>query len=85
MELKYKPDWDEAQQRYQTWWNHDALDRCGLWVTAQKHHPPIGEPPAEPEDPVVRWTDLDYISELNDFQHRNAFYGGEAFPCWKGG
>jgi 5-methyltetrahydrofolate--homocysteine methyltransferase len=34
---------------------------------------------------VRRWTDLDYIAELNDFSHRHTFYGGEAFPIWSGG
>jgi len=28
---------------------------------------------------------LDYLTELNDFQHRTTFFGGEAFPIWSPG
>jgi hypothetical protein len=34
---------------------------------------------------VDRWTNLDYIVALNEYQHATTFYGGEAFPIWNGG
>jgi hypothetical protein len=85
MSLLYKPDWEEAQQRYRAWWNHDALDRCALWVTAPKAGVPAEEYPRMPADPVVRWTDLDYLAARMDYEFRHTFFGGEAFPIWHGG
>lgn len=38
-----------------------------------------------PNDPITRWTNLDYIADLNDYAFRHTFYGGEAFPIWSGG
>jgi len=83
--LLYKPDWEEAQQHYRAWWEHEAFGRCALCVTAPRADAPALEPPAFPEDPVQRWTDLDFISELNAYHHATTFYGGEAFPIWNGG
>jgi hypothetical protein len=85
MGLLHKPDWDDAKERFLAWWEGEALGRCGLAVTAPKGKAQKGQPPTAPENPLRRWTDLDYIAELNEFQHRNTFYGGEAFPIWHGG
>lgn len=82
MNLQYKPDWEEAKQRYRAWWAHDAMDRCAIWVTAPKDGVPPEEPPPVPTDPVTRWTDLDYLTQANDYGFRHTFYGGEAFPAW---
>ena len=85
MGLVYKPDWEETKQRYLAWWNGEYFGRCALAVTAPKAQPPRVEPPRAPADPVQRWTDLDYIAELNDYVHATTYYGGEAFPVWTGG
>jgi hypothetical protein len=85
MSLLYKPDWDETKPRYEAWWAGEALDRCAIWVTAPLDGLPDAAPPKMPEDPIQRWTDLDFISRLNDFEHSRTFYGGEAFPIWHGG
>jgi 5-methyltetrahydrofolate--homocysteine methyltransferase len=85
MSLLYKPDWEEAQQRYRAWWAGEAMDRCAIWVTAPRDGVPKADPPHMPDDPIRRWTDLDYISRLNDFEHSRTFYGGEAFPIWHPG
>jgi len=85
MTLLYKSDWDEAKERYRAWWAGEALDRCAIWVTAPRDGVDAGDPPTAPDDPVERWTDLDFLAELNDFQHRRTFFGGEAFPIWSPG
>ncbi len=85
MDLIYKPDWELTQQHYLAWWAGEALGRCGLAVTAPRVDVPRSNPPAAPGDPVARWTDLDYIAALNEYQHSRTFYGGEAFPIWTGG
>ncbi len=85
MPLLFKPDWEEAQQHFLAWWAGEAFGRCGLAVTAPLANAPRVSPPQAPSDPVARWTDLDYISALNEYQHSTTYYGGEAFPIWNGG
>ncbi len=85
MPLLYKPDWEEAQEHYRAWWEHEAFGRCALCVTAPRTGSEGLEPPAFPEDPIARWTDLDFNSALNAQRHATTFYGGEAFPVWEGG
>ena len=83
--LLYKPDWEETRERFRAWWAGEALGRCAIAVTAPKAGVPDEPPPTAPTDPVRRWTDLDFIAALNDYEHRRTFYGGEAFPVWSGG
>jgi len=83
--LLFKPDWDEARERYRAWWAGEILDRCAVWVTAPKDGAAKETPPVWPEDPVRRWTDLEFLAALNDFHHRTTFFGGEAVPIWTGG
>ena len=85
MPLFYKPDWDEAKEHYLAWWAGEALERCALAVTAPRADIPATAPPEPPCNPVQRWTDLDFISALNEYQFTTTFYGGEAFPIWSGG
>ncbi len=84
-ELLYKPDWEEARQRYLAWWRGEKLDRCLLWVTAPKADVPPEPSPRPPADLEQRWTDLDYLAAVNDYRHRHTFYGAEAIPIWSTG
>ena len=85
MQLDYKEDWEEARDRYEAWWRGEYIGRAGIWVTAPRDSRPDLPPPDKPEDPYKRWTDLDYISALNDHEHRNTYFGGEALPVWTTG
>jgi hypothetical protein len=85
MQLKYKPDWQETRERYEQWWNGEYFGRAALWVTAPLDDTPAGEEPEQPTDPIQRWTDLDYLANLNAWQHKRTFYGAEAFPIWSPG
>jgi hypothetical protein len=85
MNLIYKEDWDETKERYNAWWAGENFGRCGMWVTAPRDEVPDEPVPPRPETPEERWTDLDYISALNEHTHRRTFYGGEAFPVWQAG
>jgi hypothetical protein len=85
MSLAYKPDWEDVKLRYQNWWAGEAFDRCLLWVVAPKDGLAHTAPPLPPQEPVQRWTDLDYIAELNRYEMERTFYGAEAFPVWTGG
>ena len=85
MALLYKPDWEETKQHFLAWWAGEYFGRCALAVTAPLAGANFISPPVQPADPVQRWTDLEYISALNHYEHATTFYGGEAFPIWNGG
>jgi hypothetical protein len=85
MQLKYKPDWEETQQRLRAWWNHDYSGRCALSVTAPLDHPPGRPAPPEPRTIEDQWYNLDAIAERNEYGMSRTFYGGEAIPVWSAG
>ena len=83
MPLLYKEDWEETKERYEAWWGHENYRRCCMWITAPRDGVAPDEPPKAPESLVARWTDLDYISAVNEYNMSRTFYGGEAFPVWQ--
>lgn len=85
MKLECRPDWEQVRPRYVAWWEGEYFGRAGFWVTSPRRDAPDEEPPRQPEDPIARWTDLDYLSALNEYQHRRTYYGADAFPIWSPG
>lgn len=85
MSLLYKPDWEEAKERYRAWWAHEAIGRCMIQVTAPRADAPLEEPPTFPDKVEDRWLDHDFLAAVNDYRMRRTFYGGEAFPIWHPG
>jgi len=85
MQLQYKPDWEETQQRLRAWWNHEYIGRCGLSVTAPLDKPPKRAAPPAPKTIEDQWYDLDAIAERNDYHHSRTLFGGEALPVWNAG
>ncbi|MHC4982120.1 MAG: hypothetical protein ACYTF6_02995 [Planctomycetota bacterium] len=83
--LEYKADWEEAKQRYEAWWRREGMDRPLLWVTAPRDKLPGEPPPPPPDDLEARWTDLDYLAAVNDYNLRRTYFGAEAFPVWSAG
>jgi 5-methyltetrahydrofolate--homocysteine methyltransferase len=83
--LEYKPDWEEARQRWTAWWRGETLDRAVLTVYAPRACPQgdgtVEYPPC-PATPLERWTNLDYLDAINLYSWRTTFYGAEAFPMW---
>lgn len=85
MQLQYKPDWEETQQRLRAWWNHDYFGRCALQVWVPLDNPPPIPKPRDPTTVEERWYDLDLISEWNEYNLSRQFCGGEALPMWSAG
>lgn len=71
--MLYKPDWEEAQERYRAWWAGEVLDRCAMAVTAPRADAPDQPPPSPPATPLARWTDLDYAADWNEYVMRRTF------------
>ncbi len=83
METVYKDDWDRARQYLEAFWEHDALDRPAIGVTAPKDEPTPGPPaPPVPEDLTPRWTDGEYRLSAAEAGFRATYYGGEALPSF---
>jgi hypothetical protein len=82
MSLLYKPDWEEAKERYEAWWAHEAIGRCAMSVTAPRSGVTAQDPPAFPEKLEDRWLDFGYVGAINDYHMSRTFYGGEAVPVW---
>jgi hypothetical protein len=85
VQLQYKPDWEEAKERYRAWWAHEYFGRCAISVTAPK-----AEPPDTPVPPVhtsvrQRWYDLEHIDRWNQYKMGRTYFGGEALPIWSPG
>ncbi len=85
MNLAYKDDWNMAMERYRQWWNREYFGRCAMWVTAPHDNPPPGTPPPVPDDPVQKWTDLEYLFAACEYSLSRTFLGGEAVPEWQYG
>ncbi|HUW34068.1 MAG TPA: hypothetical protein VM223_20870 [Planctomycetota bacterium] len=77
MNLQYKPDWEETQQRLTAWWNHEYFGRCALAVGAPLDNPPARPKPREPETIEDKWYNLDLIAEWNEYGNGRVFFGGE--------
>ncbi len=94
--MEYKPDWDEARQRFVAWWNHAVIDRCCISVHAQRQDSKL---PPFPNLQYELW--LDGMDDIDDDDHaglerwwtdpewnyqrairyfENSFFGGEALP-----
>ena len=85
MELLYKEDWPETQERFKVWWAHGYFGRCAIAIHAPKDKPPDTPAPPPPLSVEQRWYDLDWISRNNEYHLGRASYVGEAFPVWSAG
>lgn len=79
MQLRYKPDWDQARQRMEAWWAGEIVDRAVIQVTAPRWG--VSPPPT--------WSSWTLVHSLDDPEAAMAqfeaycagtFFGGEAFP-----
>ena len=80
MELSFRPDLDEALERWRAFWNHDLIKRPCVAVTAPKEGVErVGGPPGQipPE--------TDFAAHLDRAEAAMAatWYGGEAVPMFQ--
>ena len=76
--MEFKPDWDEARERFVTWWNGSHHERVTLAVMAPRR---VDLPPFElPAELRTRWLDPEVRIAEAERQFRSTHYLGEAFP-----
>ena len=77
--MKWKPDWPKARENLTRWWNRQGL---ALSLTCPRAAPveAVPEPPPEPADLEVRWTDPAWRVGRAEYDMARRRYLGEAFP-----
>lgn len=72
-------EWENTKKRFTAWWHGEMLDRPLLQIFVPVP-PRTGEkPPAQPPDPVQRWTDMNYIEEATEWAFMHTRFLGDAF------
>ena len=82
--MRYKTDWDKAQERLTAFWNREIVDRCCAAVTVTDSAHSIGAyknaMPRDKEGRIRFWTDPELIIKRNRDAMEHSYYAGEAFP-----
>lgn len=85
MKLKYKPDWEETQERFKMWWAREDFGRCALTIGAPKDNVEPMEKPVFKGKPEDAEYDVEYNQKLADFYNYRNFYGVENVPATMAG
>ncbi len=87
MELRYKEDWQMAQQRMDAWWEGEIIDRAIILVRAPRqgmedeYASLISENPELTQEEIVGWfTDPEQVLERQERLVACTYWGGEAIP-----
>lgn len=85
--MKYKPSWQETEERLSKLWYGEKLDRPCIGVTAPAEQAgPVAPPP--PENLEDKWLDPDLVIQQTKATLANRWWGGESIPsvllmgCW---
>jgi len=80
--MRYKPDWEATQKRFEAFWEREVLDRCMIAVSTWKDGAAIPDytPPRNEEEEFRRWTDPELIIRGMRREFENTYFGGDAFP-----
>ena len=77
LQLAFKPDAAEAQNRLRAYWHREIVDRACIGIRAPKN----GETP--PHRSLIVAEDFDYVSAIDKFEEwaSQMFFGGESMPA----
>ena len=78
--MEYCENWDKIRKRYLEYWAMENHDRPLVSIRA-----PRAKQEKKPESRHTslkeRWMDTEYIIKSSNWEMRNTYYGGEAFPA----
>ncbi|GAB4565008.1 MAG: hypothetical protein Kow0047_15190 [Anaerolineae bacterium] len=87
MEMIYKEDWEQAQERLDAWWHGAVIDRAVILVTAPREGIPfekwtaLSRPDKSTPERYLSWhTDPAQVIPRLERQVAATFWGGEAMP-----
>lgn len=78
--MKYKENWEEAQERLSSLWRHERQDRPCIAVTAPSGKMVRPQPP--PRTPEEKWLDPGWIEGNRGAALEGRWWGGEAIPSY---
>ncbi len=79
--MQYKPDWEKVRKRYEAFWHGEIVDRALFYIVAPK----TGRKAIPvPENPVIRFTDSDYLLEAGLANLEGTFWGADSIPVLAG-
>jgi len=82
LSTRYKADWPQSAERFESWWLRRRTDRPLLRVTAPRNRPAGNTPrPVVPEDASQRHLSVDYLIRQHRYRFENTFFGGDAYPA----
>lgn len=79
MELRYRADWPEAEDRLTRWWEGEYLGRPAMAISAPAEAA-VWEQLPEPPTLWDFWTNPDYVIPRTEQAMRNTAFLGEACP-----
>jgi len=78
--MAYKPDFAEAVERIQAFWQRKPTGRCALQVIARRNG--ATQPPNDEVNILTKKTDPDYVLGRAEWMFRNHHYLAEAVPIY---
>lgn len=79
MQFRLKPDYAEAKERYDAFWEHEIIDRAPVCIYLPEDNP-IPVPEKKYESDRERWLDIDFRVEQMRLQMENTIYYADALP-----
>lgn len=77
----FKPDWEQAKERFRAWWEGEVIDRVAMAVKAPRNEPLLDVPvPETPDDPRRLHADPEYLVQLWEASFSRTYFGAEAIP-----
>ncbi len=78
--LEYKPDYDEAKERIDAFWNGEVIDRALTYIQFSRPEKECIDPPPEPDDPRDQTLDAEYRAEAALARAHNTVWYADAIP-----
>ena len=72
------PEWDQAVEYWRAFWHGELLDRPPVLIHVR--NPEHSAPAPRPLDHKTRWSDPEFILQLNEAELPGVLYLGEALP-----
>lgn len=78
--LNHKPNWPEAKERFNAWWNRSSIDRPMMQITARRDDADLASEPVEKGNPERFHLDPGFRDQYARWLLDNTLFLAEAFP-----
>lgn len=77
--MEYCENWEQIRKKFLEYWAMENHDRPLVSIRAPKDRQEI-KPESRHSSLKERWMDTEYVLKSSNWEMRNTYYGGEAFP-----